>query len=320
MTLLRMRQAQLQGFFDSLIDESRFWARNRIMRRALVELSEAWHALGAGASADLRRLYVDENPFPEAERDNLERAADGSSYSAVHAEYHFWLRSFLLHRSVHDVLLCDRDGNVVYSSLKQADFAGNLLEEPLRESGLGRAFRDVRDNAYPSYVAIRDFEPYGPAGGAAALFTASPVLADDGELLGVIAFRISSEPIDRMFREVGLRRTGKAFPVGPDRRLRSRTRFTESSTMLATTVDTIPVRRALAGETGQALALDYRGVRVLSSFGPLEVEGLRWAVLAEVDEDEYLEPVHALRNVALAAGGIAGTLCSGLLLLLLRTR
>jgi methyl-accepting chemotaxis protein len=320
MTLMRMRRAQVTGFFTALIDESRFWAQNRIMRQAVVDFAGGWQQLDADAGAQLRRLYVDENPYPEGQRDNFEVAPDGSRYSQVHAYYHYWLRTFLLHRSLYDVLLLDRDGNLVYTSLKERDFGTNLLTGPYRESALGRAFREAVDNPYPSYVAVYDFEPYAASDGDPALFTASPVLADDGELLGVISFQISPAPIDRMFQELGARRTGKAFPVGSDYKLRSRTRYTDTAAMLDTSVDTETVRAALAGESGQRLTRDYRGVPVLSTYAPLEIEGLQWAVFAELDEEEYREEARELRNTALAASLLAGTLASALALLLLRAR
>jgi methyl-accepting chemotaxis protein len=314
-TLLRIRRAQLAAYFDTTIEESRFWARNRITRQALVHFSKAWRELGHGATRTLQRLYIDENPYPAGERDNLERANDASTYSQVHAQYHYWLRSFLLHRGIYDVFLFDAAGNLVYSSLKEREFATNVLHGPWRETDLGHAFREVRDNPFPSYVAVYDFAPHAPSDGAPAMFTASPVLADDGTFLGAMAFQLAAERINAIVREVGLRETGKTYLVGPDLHLRSRTRFSETGGMLQTNVDAETARAVLAGEQGQRLATDYRGVRVLSSYAPLDIGGrLRWGLLAEIDEDEYLAPARAVRNRALALGA---ALAAGLSVVLL---
>ena len=80
-TLLRLRREQIGVYLNTMIDETRFWAQNRIMRQALREFSSAWDELGDGAPSQLERLYVTGNPFPRGERDNMERAEDESAYS-----------------------------------------------------------------------------------------------------------------------------------------------------------------------------------------------------------------------------------------------
>jgi hypothetical protein len=51
---------------------------------------------------------------------------------------------------------------------------------------------------------------------------------------------------------------------------------------------------------------DYRGEKVLSAYGPLELDSLRWAVLAEMDLAEAEAPVHAFaRRVLIAASALA---------------
>jgi methyl-accepting chemotaxis protein len=127
LALMQVRRGRLAEYLDSVREETRFWARTRMMRAALQEFSAAWKQLGDDPEAVLQRLYIEENPYPEGERDNLEFAADGSAYSAVHARYHYWLRSFLLHRGVYDVFLFDADGDLVYTSFKEADYATNVL-------------------------------------------------------------------------------------------------------------------------------------------------------------------------------------------------
>jgi methyl-accepting chemotaxis protein len=51
-------------------------------------------------------------------------------------------------------------------------------------------------------------------------------------------------------------------------------------------VDSIGAQRAMRGETGFDSFADYRGIDVLSAFKPLRIEGLDWAILAEIDAEE----------------------------------
>lgn len=320
--LAAVRRDALAAYLSSVLEETRFWNKNRVMRGALLEFRAAWQELAAPETT-LQRLYIDENPYPVGAKDNLEAADDGSAYSLVHARYHFWLRSFLVHRGIYDVFLFDPEGNLVYTSFKERDFATNLVNGPWSDTDLGRAFRTARDNPYPSFVAFLDFAPYAPSGGSPASFFASAVLDDAGAFLGVLAFQIAAERIDEILQvPAGSGETGETYAVGQDGFMRSNSRFSDEPTVLATRVETPSVERALAGETGLEAIRDYRGVPVRSAFAPLEFEGVTWAVIAEIQQSELLEPVLRLRTrgVLAAALGVPGSILLGLLALALLGR
>ncbi len=304
LALMQVRRDALREYLQSVLEETRFWNKNRVMRTALVELSAAWKELSE-PEATLQRLYIDENPFPIGEKDNLEYATDGSEYSEVHARYHYWLRSFLLHRGVYDVFLFDPDGNLVYTSFKERDFATNLVTGEWKDTDLGKAFRTARENPYPSYVTFFDFAAYEPSHGAPASFFASAVLDDAGTFLGVLAFQIPADRINEIMQvTAGMGETGETYAVGADLLMRSDSRFSEEPTTLKTRVDTRTVSLALDGERGMDVVPDYRGVPVFSAYGPLDFEGVRWAVMAEIDEAEVRQPLARIRNRALLASAI----------------
>ena len=302
--LMHVRRDALREYLRSVLEETRFWNKNRVMRAALVEFSAAWKELSEPETT-LQRLYIDENPFPMGEKDNLEYATDGSVYSEIHARYHYWLRSFLLHRGVYDVFLFDPDGNLVYTSFKERDYATNLVTGEWKDTDLGRAFRTARENPYPSYVTFFDFSPYGPSHGAPASFFASAVLDDAGTLLGVLAFQIPAERINEIMQVTdGMGESGETYAVGTDLLMRSDSRFSAEPTTLKTRVDTRTVSLALDGESGMDVVPDYRGIPVFSAYGPLDFEGVRWAVMAEIDEAEVRQPLARVRNRTLLASAI----------------
>jgi methyl-accepting chemotaxis protein len=318
--LMLVRRAALEEYLVSMREEVRFWARNRIMRTALVEFSAAWDDLEGDRTATLHRLYIHDNPFPTAERDNLETAGDDSEYSRVHERYHFWLRSFLLHRGVYDTFLINAEGDLVYTSFKELDYATNLLTGKWQNTDLGNAFRAARDNQFPSYVAFFDFAPYAPSYDAPASFIASPVLDDAGDFLGVLAFQLPSDRINAIMQvTAGMGETGETYIVGPDLLMRSDSRFSEQSTTLKTTVDTLTARLALEGKRGYQITDDYRGIPVLSAYGPLEFEKTLWAVLAEIDDAEAEQPIGRIRNRAVVWGTGAGLLAALAIALIIRS-
>ena len=51
-------------------------------------------------------------------------------------------------------------------------------------------------------------------------------------------------------------------------------------------VETEATKRALSGKTGFDVILDNRNVPVYSAYAPIQIKGLNWAILSELDEDE----------------------------------
>ncbi len=89
--------------------------------------------------------------------------------------------------------------------------------------------------------------------------------------------------------------------------MRSRSRFAEpgTETILKQRIDTPSVSAALAGEGGQRVGADYRGVEVLSVFQPSGFAGTTYALIAEMDAAEISAPVGQLRNAMLLVGVVA---------------
>jgi len=94
---------------------------------------------------------------------------------------------------------------------------------------------------------------------------------------------------------IGLGNSGEAYLVGSDFLMRSASRFIKGS-LLRVPVRSETVKRALAGETGADITIDYRGVRVFSAYAPVIIPGLNWVVMAEIDYEEAMVPVAGLRN------------------------
>lgn len=93
----------------------------------------------------------------------------------------------------------------------------------------------------------------------------------------------------------GLGNTGETYLVASDHTMRTNSRFQPNS-VFHTQAETEGVKMALAGETGTSIFPDYRNIPVLSSYAPLPVRNLRWAILSEMDVSEVMQPVYELRT------------------------
>ena len=269
-----------------------------------------------GPARVLQTLYLVENPFAVGEKHQLDAATTGSGYDALHARYHPRVRNFLESFGYYDIFLFDLNGNMVYSVFKETDFATNFLTGPYRDTNLAEVYREALE-AEPDQVVIRDFEPYEPSYGDPASFIGVPVHSQ-GWRVGVAIFQMPVDRINQVMGDLaGLGETGESYLLGPDRLMRSAGRFGESN-ILATQVATDSARLALAGESGTETGLNRRGEPSLLSYGPVDIEGLAWALVSEIDMAEITAPALALRNRIAGLGAIVALSVGVLTLMLLR--
>jgi PAS domain S-box-containing protein len=282
----------------------------------------------------LQDLYIASNPHPNGQKQLLESAGDGGRYSALHRRLHPTLKAYQERFGYYDIFIIEpKDGRIVYSVFKEVDFGTSLRHGPFSDSNLGEAFRAAAATESSSFTTLVDYAAYLPSYDEPAAFVASPIF-DGQDLVGVLAFQMPVDRIDdvmtshRRWSDVGLGTSGETYLVGSDSTLRSQSRFliedrdsylamisgsgTPESTVAKIRsfgtsiglqkVETPGTSAALGGERGTATFADYRGVQVLSSYRPVDLGSLRWALMSEVDEAEALAPADALlRRVATVA-------------------
>jgi methyl-accepting chemotaxis protein len=294
-----------------------------------IALGTVWPS--SPAARYLQTHYITGNPHPVGSKHQLDAAEDGSAYSRVHAQHHDRFRSFLEAFSYYDIFLIDAaSGRIVYSVYKEADYATSLISGPYAQSGLGEAFRAALELPR-GQARLIDFAPYLPSYGAQASFIASPVYDGDA-LVGVLAYQMPVAAInsvmtaDQQWADRGLGTSGETYLVGADGRMRTDSRFRiEDAEQYATAleasgvesalvdrilrqqtsiglqpVETETAQAALTGGSGTQIVTDYRGTPVLSSFAPVAVEDVEWAILAEMDvEEAFMASGSLLSNIGI---------------------
>jgi signal transduction histidine kinase/CheY-like chemotaxis protein len=160
----------------------------------------------------------------------------------------------------------------------------------------------------PGRVFLADYEPYEPSYNQPAAFFGAP-LYRDGAVIGAAILQAPVAEIDLIMGDAaGLGETGESFLVGPDLTLRSSSRFDRERSILVRRVDTEAARRAIAGESGQLEEVGHGGNTVLSSYSPVDIEGLDWGILAQIDMDEVTAGPDALRSRLILFGLFAALL------------
>lgn len=288
------------------------------------------------AARYLQTAYIAQNPHPIGAKNRLVAADDGSAYSRTHERIHPYLRNVVERFGYHDLFLVDEEtGAIVYSVFKETDFATSLREGPYQQSNLSDLFRRLT-NAPPEYqrrAHLIDFMPYEPSYGAPAAFIACPIYRDSVRL-GAVVVQIPIDEInrvmtgDRNWQADGLGDSGETYLIGEDSTLRSDSRFfletpdgylssqsargiperdvnamrLADTSVLVQSVRTEAARAALSGERGTSIVDDYRGIEVLSSYAPLSIADVDWAILSEIDAEEAFAPQTRFSRLLLLGG------------------
>lgn len=100
----------------------------------------------------------------------------------------------------------------------------------------------------------------------------------------------------------GMGNTGESYIVNKDFTMLTRSRFFSSAPPSSIKVHTEAVRLAFSGIKDVKVLTDYRGEEVLSAFSKLDVEGVEWVIVSEIDMNEAMQPVYRIRSYIVLTG------------------
>ncbi|MCF4097051.1 methyl-accepting chemotaxis protein [Maritalea mediterranea] len=303
--ILESRAIALERYFTQVKDDLLLQAQNPVVIEATTGFADAWQRIEGDASGLLKQGYIVQNPFPLGEKAKLDKADLGLWYDSLHARFHPYFRNLMNRNGYYDVFLFDQAGNLVYTVAKENDYATNFAEGggTWASSDMGRAFRAAA-NVAAGQFAFFDIAPYAPSDDLPATFMSTPLMDNQGQRIGVLAFQL---PVDEftqiMHDKTGLGDTGETFIVGADHMFRNDSAFTEENDILNTRLDYVAIDDALAGKHGFAITDNYRGEELYLHTTPFSFGGVNWAVAAVKGVAESNKPVVNLRNMMLLIGG-----------------
>ncbi len=271
---------------------------------ATVDVSWMYNGLDDDSVA-LQYAYISDNENPLGSKHLLDAGNDGSTYSRLHNDVHPVIRTYLEKFGYYDIFLADPDtGDIIYSVFKELDYTTSLIDGPYAQTNFGEAFRKANAAGNRDAVFLIDFAQYRPSYDAPASFVASPIF-DGDKKVGVALFQM---PLDRiteiMSNRSGLGDTGETYMVGGDYLMRSDSyRDQKHRTVIASfkdanngKVETSSVKEAISGKSGSKVITGYHGSTVLSSYCPVSIIGLRWALLAEINVDEAFSAIKTMET------------------------
>ena len=204
------------------------------------------------------------------------------------------LRNYMNANRLKNIMLIEpSDGYIYFSANKDYYFHTKLSQQSNTLSGLWKAC--LSSDA----TIISDMELDKQNNNTPIIFVGRRIIKD-GNIIGVIIAQIDINRLNEILNNnEGLGETGESYIVGDDYYFRSDSRFSTESTTLTQKAKTKATENVFAGISGTNIIADYRGESVLSSYNKLEIPGLNWAILTEMDENEVMDPKSELINTIL---------------------
>lgn len=276
-----MKATQIERYFDMLFDQVKLISESGTLQEAIMDLKE------------------------RSETESLRK-------------YHPIFKNYLDLLGLDDMFIIDAGSGEILYALNQIDLVGSdLRQEFLSNTCLSKVFQSVTLNDDPDFICFEDFSYYPPSGNAPVSFIASPIYHREVKF-GVLIFQLPLEKLNAIMTDgyewesVGLGKSGETYLVGSDFLMRSQSRFLiedpakffielEKTDIPKHTISRIkefkstiglqPVltqgaKAAIEGESGTQTFPDYRGIEVLSAYKPMEIHGVNWVIMSEIDKSE----------------------------------
>jgi len=291
------RKAAVEDFYGDLSLAITDMAANPTTITGLRRLGVAWDAGGQDPVNTLTSIYIDNNPNPANARAQYDKGPEPITYNLQHSVYHPGFRNWIKLREFYDLFLIDLKGNIIYTVMKESDFASNLITGPEKDGPLAQVVKIALADPKQS-VHFSDFALYRPSNNIPASFAAKVVTGDDGKVLGVVAIQMSDTALANVINDPNkLGKTGEAFIVGADHIARSPSRFEGRFGLL----DALPIPSDLIDSRVSAPALN-EGVRLVSGEAGssmvtrLDLIDVEYELHVEIADSETYGPVNSALN------------------------
>lgn len=191
------------------------------------------------------------------------------------------------------------DGEKICYPLSDSINKENFLFEKTKEGEFSNYLKIFSEKAVYHKSAVLDFQKKENGKVKDTLSFFAPVKNATKDILAFCVLKVPLSSINKIMlhneNQSVMGETGESYLVGNDLFMRSTSRFDEKSVM-KTIVKTEGTTKLLNNDRGMAIFSDYRGEKVFSSYDKLNILGLDWMILVEIDYKEVAKPIYNARN------------------------
>ncbi|MFK5893813.1 MAG: response regulator [Pseudomonadota bacterium] len=216
------------------------------------------------------------------------------------------LQNFRLIYGFHDLFFIDNKGNIHYTLAREDDLGRNLFTGKYRTSRFAKTAQKVLNTGKTEFS---DLENYPPSGNIPAGFLIAPLITEQGQKIGLIAVQFSNQQLINLADSVKtVFGYADVYLVGEDLKLRSpgpnkTVNFLEQSVNTEQTRKWVKYNNKHNGEEQTnfeaSIYTGLAGNEVLGGYQNIELLGISWAVIAELDADKALVEVKHLKDKVL---------------------
>ncbi|MEN8263919.1 MAG: ATP-binding protein [Nitrospirota bacterium] len=236
----------------------------------------------------------------------LEKGTDSSEYFALDSEFIKFFTTYTEAFGYHDLFLISHAGDIVFTVVREDDFGTNLYTGDYKDTELARTFIEAIKFGKSN---ISNFKFYVPSNEPAAFIGAAIVRGDTK--IGAVLFQLKNRELYREVHDyIGLGKTGEiviaskegneAVIIAP---LRNDPTAAFKRRVPLGSNEAIPTQKAVQGENGSGLSIDYRKKEILAVWKYLP--HLRWGMVIKIDTNEAYSNIYQFRNRMLTIGFIA---------------
>ncbi len=213
-------------------------------------------------------------------------------YSGVHDKYHTFFRKIMDEFKYNDLLLVDLNGNIIYSTKKNIDFASSIETGAFSNSEIANAFNAAKyTNANEESVVISNFSEYLPDYQEPLLFVAKKI-----QNVGVLITSIGLSTINSLLKLPEKTENTVVYLIDQDLHLITPNHFGKN-------INTVAAREAATGKKGFVEGLNANKAVALSYFAPIEDRAL--SIIVESNKNVILQNLYkSIKNILMFTGAI----------------
>jgi len=219
---------------------------------------------------------------------------------------------------IYDLLLIDNDGNILFTTTHKSNLGSNLFKEPYANT---RFAHSARASLATGQTLFSDLERYAPSNNQLASFLTAPILNKSGKTIGIFAIQLQLERINELILNHSSKTSLTHYLVGLDGLLRTPINNSDTNQILRQQIETAPFKhwkktyqgqkQHLKHEAGAAFKYsNFDKQQVVGLHQTINLPGIDWVLISEIDQDEALATAHRLGQIILAVFLLTAALAS----------
>ncbi len=227
--------------------------------------------------------------------------ADNQENSLIHYARHY--------DYIHDLLLIDTQGNILFTTANNPDLGTNIFNGHYASTQFTSSAKKTLETGLTRFS---DLEHYAPLENQIVGFISAPLFNDQGNKIGLIAMQVQLEQINQLINSGLDNRTLNHYLVGSEGLLRTPLESNNNDTVLQKNISTSQIERWQKINDSHSPSIDHgnKGNAALTYLGPngktvigvhhtVEIPGVNWLLISEINQHEALAPAHQLGLIIL---------------------